>query len=136
VIIIDTSALSLAFRRRTPGEEETAVAYELKRLIEEDAPLAIPGIVLQELLSGVKGRDDVRRIDDALGAFALLLANRKTHVRAAEIANSCRQRGIAASAIDCLIAAHAILANGSLFTVDDDFRRMSSCCGLRLHVVP
>jgi len=54
VIVLDTSALSVVFRRSRP--DETAVpapALVLKRLIAEDVPMAVPGIVLQELLSGV-----------------------------------------------------------------------------------
>ena len=132
MIVLDTSILSLAFRRREQHVEASPVA-ELRNLIARDTPMAIPGIVLQELLSGVRTRDRLRLLDQALGSFPLLLATRKTHVRAAEVANACRSKGIAVTSDDCLIAAHAILSNAALFTVDRDFERIASHCGLRLH---
>jgi hypothetical protein len=47
MILLDTSVLSLAFRRRRVGEPEPQVAATLRRLVTEDAPVGVPGIVLQ-----------------------------------------------------------------------------------------
>jgi len=94
--------------------------------------MGIPGVVLQELLSGVREDTEVRRLDRGLEPFPLLLASRNDHVTAAMIQNICRRRGIVTSTIDCLIAAQTMTSRAVLFTLDEDFRRMARHCALRL----
>src|SRR5207244_1626543 len=53
VILVDTSVWSLTFRRRS-RPTIPPVAALVHELILDDAPLVVPGIVLQELLSGVR----------------------------------------------------------------------------------
>jgi predicted nucleic acid-binding protein len=132
VILLDTSVLSLAFRRRgREGSEPEAVA-SLQRLIEEDAELAVPGIVVQELLSGLRTESEFARLEDRLSGFPVLLADEETHRSAARLANACRAAGIAASTVDCLIAAQALASGAALFTLDQDFSRMTRCAPLEL----
>jgi predicted nucleic acid-binding protein len=106
---------------------------ELTRLIEEDSPLAIPGIVFQELLSGVRTTDEFRRLEGLLEGFPLLEATRADHRAAAQISNSSRRKGIAAATVDCLIAAQCIGVAGQLFTLDRDFEALAPHCDLKLH---
>ncbi len=68
--------------------------------------------------------------------YALIPATREQHVEAANISNVCRKAGVSAATIDCLIAAQCILLNGELLTLDDDFKRISGCCGLRIYPIP
>ena len=99
VIVLDTSILSLAFRRRRrETDEEPLPLAALRKLIADDAPLAVPGIVLQELLSGVAG--DSFANSRRNGRFPLLLAGETFHVRAAQISNACRHHGVACSTIE------------------------------------
>jgi predicted nucleic acid-binding protein len=136
MILLDTSVLSLAFRRRRVGEPEPRVATTLRRLVAEDAPLIVPGIVLQELLSGVRTAREFDRLKATLEGFPLVMAERDDHVAAARIANVCARRGVSASTVDCLIAALAISRKAALFTWDTDFIRMAPHCGLTLLMVP
>jgi predicted nucleic acid-binding protein len=131
VILLDTSVLSLAYRRRSPDVAHLAVST-LTRMIEEDWPLAIPGIVLQEILSGLRAPEALERLKASLEGFQIQLATAEDHVRAAGIANACRRSEIAASTVDCLIASQAIGTGSRLFTLDEDFGRISSCCELAL----
>jgi predicted nucleic acid-binding protein len=132
LIVLDTSVLSAAFRKREKLEEESDVATLLKRLVRQDVPLAIPGIVLQELLSGVRTSDQVERLQAVVEGFPVLTAERDHHVFAARVSNACRRAGVSATTIDCLIAAQTIVARGSLLTLDRDFGRMAPHCGLEL----
>jgi predicted nucleic acid-binding protein len=136
MIVLDTSVLSLAYRPSRPPTRDDVIKTYFAKLLDEEAPLAIPGIVLQEVLSGVKGATDYRRLDDLLSGFPLLLANRGTHSRAAVLRNQCRTKGISTSTVDCLIAAHAIEAEGELLTADHDFRHIARHTDLELHPVP
>ena len=130
MIVLDTSVLSLAFRRRT--ELSTPPVLRLRRLIEQDAPLAIPGIVVQELLSGVRSDGEFTRLAGLLAPFSTLLAGTREHQDAARISNACRRRGISPSVADCLVAAQTITAEGTLLTTDGDFAVLSRHCSLRL----
>jgi hypothetical protein len=133
VIVLDTSILSLAFRRRRPetGDEPPPLAA-LRKLIADDAPLAVPGVVLQELLSGVRSGEQFRKLQGAMAGFPLLLADETHHVRAAQISNVCRRHGVACSTIDALIAAQVIESGGVLFTTDADFQRITAHSPLKL----
>ena len=132
MIVVDTSVLSLAYRRGRTSVAPGPHVKRFARLVATDELVAIPGIVLQELLSGVRTEAAFRRLDDAMGGFPLLLATRATHVRAARIRSQCRARGIAASTVDCLIAGHALEADAALLTADADFGHIAIVCGLEL----
>jgi predicted nucleic acid-binding protein len=136
LIVLDTSVLSAALRKREKVEEESDVATLLKRLVRQDVPLAIPGIVLQELLSGVRTSDQFERLQAVAEGFPVLTAERDHHVFAARVSNACRRAGVAATTIDCLIAAQAIVARGRLLTLDRDFGLMAPHCGLELFPHP
>jgi hypothetical protein len=132
MILLDTSVLSLAFRRRRPGEPEPQVMAALRRLVAEDAPVSVPGIVLQELLSGVRTAQEFDRLKAIMEGFPLVMARREDHVAAARIANACARKGVPAATVDCLVAALAISRMAALFTLDTDFSRMAPHCGLTL----
>ena len=132
MILLDTSVLSAAFRRRRRGEEEPAAAAALRRLVREDVPVGLPGIVLQELLSGVRTPQEFDRLQTILDGFPLVEARQEDHVAAARIANACARKGVPTSAVDCLIAALAVSRKATLFTLDIDFARMAPHCGVRL----
>jgi len=132
VILLDTSVLSLVFRRRGSREPEPHLVEAVRRMLREDVPLTVPGIVLQEVLSGVRTDAQFLRLKSLLEAFPILVAERHHHVRAARIANACRRKGVAVSAVDCLISALATEHDAPLLTTDEDFFRMAPHCGLTL----
>ena len=129
MIVVDTSVLSHAFRR---ARSLSPIAVHLHQLIADDTPIALPGIVLQEILSGLREETQFNRMRKALAGFPLLLATRAEHLSAARIANTCRRHGVATTAPDCLIAAQAIHREARLWTTDEDFLRVAGHCALRL----
>jgi len=130
--LVDTSVLSLAFRRRVKTSPELPLVQTFRRLVQEDRPVAVPGIVLQELLSGVRTANEFDRLQDLMEGFPQILATHENHVGAARISNTCRQAGITVSTVDCLIAAMAIETKSQLLTGDEDFELLAPHCGLRL----
>jgi predicted nucleic acid-binding protein len=108
----------------------------VKKLTLEKHKLAVPGIVLQELLSGIKDPAQGERIRELMEGYPLILAIKEHHIEAASISNLCKKSGISAATIDCLITAQCIMINGTLLTLDEDFIRISKCCGLRLYPIP
>lgn len=132
MMVVDTSVLSLAFRRRTRGVVEAPIVEAFRRMVEEDLPVAIPGIVLQELLSGVRTGTEFERLQEVMRGFPVLLATEAHHATAARISNKCRRSGLSVSVVDCLIAATALELNAQLLTTDEDFARMAAIFDLRL----
>lgn len=127
----------MAFRRcGWPKGVTPGVVKLLQKLTREKQQVAMPGVVLQELLSGVKDPAQGKRIKELMEGYPLILATKEQHVEAANISNGCRKAGVSASTVDCLIAAQCILLNGVLLTLDDDFKRISGCCGLRIYPIP
>ena len=133
MIVLDTSLLSSVLRRRKRGASEDAAAVRLRELIVADQPMLVPGIVYQEILSGVPTEDQFLSLDSDLRGFPLALATREHHSEAARITNVCRSKGVQVGTADAIVAATAILARGALFTLDEDFRRVAQHCSLSLY---
>jgi len=136
VILVDTSVLSMAFRRKVKTVPEPALVLIFRRLVTEDQPVIVPGIVLQELLSGVRSAEEFERLRDLMEGFPRAFATQESHVSAAKISNTCRQAGVIVSTVDCLIAAMTIECKSQLLTGDDDFLMMAPHCGLQLFESP
>jgi predicted nucleic acid-binding protein len=137
LIVVDTSLWSLAFRRRSwPKGIKPRIVQLLEKLTRDKQRIVVPGIVIQELLSGVKEPSQAERLLRIMEGYPILLATQEHHIEAANISNVCRKAGISASTIDCLIAAQCILENGILMTLDDDFSQMAKHCSLRLYPIP
>jgi predicted nucleic acid-binding protein len=133
VIAVDTSVLSLAVRRPARGAyREHPAAVRLRRAVEEGLPVVVPGICLQEILSGVRDTKQFERLASLMAPYPILVATRADHVAAARIANACRAAGIAASTVDSLIAALATRHRARLLTTDNDFERIRPYCALGL----
>jgi predicted nucleic acid-binding protein len=122
MILFDTSVLSLIFRRAQP---ESTVAEAYRKLMHERAAVAIPGIVLQEILSGVRSSKQFDLLIHSLLGFDIWLASARDHIEAAILANRCRENGIVCSIPDALIATLAIDGKADLFTTDADFGRIA-----------
>ena len=133
MILLDTSVLSRAFRRRSPGAEERRVRAVVEDLLDGEVPLGLPGIVLQEVLTGIRSDTQFAALEERLVAsFNFVSAGADDHVEAARLANRCRAAGLSASGPDCLIAALAIAGSHELFAMDDDFRAIAKHAPLKL----
>lgn len=131
MIVVDTTVWSLVLRRRRPVRTHPA-ARALQQAIEDDQTILVPGIVLQELLAGIRETAQARRLRATLDGFILMLASRDEHVSAAHIHTACARRGVTAATVDCLIAAQTIGHEARLLTTDTDFNRIAENCDLKL----
>jgi predicted nucleic acid-binding protein len=133
VILLDTSVLSAALRRRRSGETEARLTARVAEMLASDVPVAIPGICLQEVLSGIAEPAQHDRVLAAVRAsFTVALATEGDHLKAADVANLAARKGIAVSTPDALIAAQTINRRARLFTTDADFEPLVKLAGLRL----
>ncbi len=131
-IFVDTSVWSLALRRDAPTDH-AAVAL-LREALLDGTTVVISGIVLQELLQGFHGPKDRARILERLRVLPLLEPERDTYVRAAQLRNTCRRRGVQLGTIDALIAQLCIEHDLALLTVDKDFEHAARFVPLQLAI--
>ena len=128
MILVDTSVW-IDFLSPSPSPAGT----ELRRMIADAEPFALSGIVITEILQGLKR--DVGRIEHYLSQWEMLEPTGfATYREAASIFRSARAKGIAVTTTDALIAAIASEHSASLFTLDKDFARIAGVVHLSLHV--
>jgi predicted nucleic acid-binding protein len=128
MIAVDTSAWIELFRATGSPIHRT-----LKRLIEEDAELAVTEVIVMEVLSGARSPSHVNDLRNGLLAFPVLPLNGLAGFEeAAEIYRACRLAGEVVPHPDCLVAAPTIRANATILSADRDFETLARHTALRL----
>jgi predicted nucleic acid-binding protein len=129
-ILIDTSIWSLALRRQSGVVNPESVM--LRTLIEQGEDIHLLGIILQEVLQGIKNPKDFHVLKDHLDAFPLIALAREDYIKAAELKNRLIKKGKQISTIDALIASASISYSCYLFTTDKDFEHIAQHSSLKL----
>lgn len=129
-VVVDTSVWSLALRRRSQGA--SASVEKLSRLIHDGESIFLLGIILQELLQGLRAQKDFNRLREHLAAFPLIDPKREDYIEAARLRNRCAAKGVQAGTIDFLIAAVCLRYQCMLLTTDNDFTAIARCVPLKL----
>jgi predicted nucleic acid-binding protein len=130
LILVDTSVW-IDFFSSSPGR----AGGELRRMIEEAEPFALTGVIVTEILQGL--RRDVRRIEHYLSLWEMLEPGGfSTYREASAISRLARSKGISLTTIETLIAAISLEHHASLFTLDKDFSHIARITPLRLHAPP
>lgn len=134
-VLVDTSVWFLSLRRRALdlNEAERRIADELAELVKEGRAELV-GFIRQELLSGIRSREQFEKLRHRLRAFADEPISIEDYERAAQANNECRGIGISGSAVDFLICAISLQRGWSIFTADADFINYSKVLPLDLHV--
>jgi predicted nucleic acid-binding protein len=109
--------------------------FKLRSLLEQDEDIFLTGIVLTEILQGIRDEELNKRTEEYLLAFPLVHARDiATYLHAAELYRTCARRGLTVrKTIDCIIAAIAIENSLALFHNDRDFVAIEACCGLKTY---
>jgi predicted nucleic acid-binding protein len=128
VILVDTSVWVDFFN----GVDSTEAFY-LQACIADAGPLIIPGVVLTEILQGLRNDSDVERVTRVLSAFDLAPELEGVDYRAAAaIYRTCRGKGFTIrSTIDCLLAQLCLRHSYDLLAKDRDFDAIARVFPLR-----
>ncbi len=118
-VLADTPIWSAAFRRAEG--KTTPLRTELEWLVAHGA-VAIMGSIRQELLSGIRDRNQFEQVRAALRNFPDLNLESADFETAAEYFNLCRSKGVQGSLTDFLICAVAARRQLEIFTTDGDFQ--------------
>lgn len=131
-VLIDTTVWSIALRKNKHSQEEETTVLSLTELIHEGRAKII-GPIRQEILSGIASKTSFDKLHAALSAFPDLEIYSDDYIRAAQMYNHCRKKGIQGSHIDFLICSIAEKHHMSIFTLDHDFINYSKFLPLILY---
>jgi len=131
-MIVDTSVW-IDFFNGQPSSH----AQRLARAIEDNEPIGLPGLVLTEILLGLKNDAQAKRIAQLLEAFSdTPEPSRSDHIAAAALYRACRAKGLTIrSTIDCVIAQLCLRDGQALLAKDRDFDRIAEKTGLKLVLI-
>jgi len=130
MVLVDTTVWIDFFADRSEPHVAT-----LEKLIENEEDLCLCGIILAEVLQGIRSEQDYTKTKDYLDDLVFLPMQQATFIRAAEVYRSLRKCGVTIrKPVDCMIASVAIEHDIPLLHNDRDFDYMAKYSNLRVCV--
>jgi predicted nucleic acid-binding protein len=127
VILVDSSVWIDYLTGGTSVEAEM-----LENLISAPNEACLCGIILQEVLQGIRDSSEFRRVRVALARFPFVEMGKETFIRAANVYRVLRRKGVKIPSGDATIAAVALQNNLALLTRDRHFEKIAGCEPLAL----
>jgi len=124
-VIVDTSVLIDFLKGENPVSNTVARLLEKKRIV-------ITGIIIAELLQGIKNPKEENIISELLTGLTILEANTALWIQAGKLSAALRRKGVSLPLTDVAVAALAIENNLSVFTLDKHFEQIP---GVRIYKV-
>jgi predicted nucleic acid-binding protein len=127
IVIVDTTVWVDFFADRS----KLHVAA-LESSIKQKDDICICGIILTEILQGIRKEKDYKKTKELLDKLIFLPMAHASYIKAAEIYRSLRRKGITIrKPLDCMIASVAIEHDIPLLHNDKDFDLIEKHCGLK-----
>jgi len=103
----------------------------LEQLISDREDIYLCGIILTEILQGIKNSKEYHQIEKSLRPILFVDMTQSTFILAANIYRKLRTQGVTIrKTADCMIAAVAIENGLTLLHNDKDFNPIEKYCGL------
>jgi len=121
MVLVDTSVWIDFFRG-----VDSLQADRLAILLETEQDLCICGLVLTEILQGVRSDTQFKKVERYLNELIYLPTTRAAYLTAAKLFRSARAKGVTIrNSLDCVIAACAIENRVPVLHKDRDFERIA-----------
>jgi predicted nucleic acid-binding protein len=129
MILVDTS-IWIDFLRG----ENTAERHMLHELIEDEEDISITGVILAEILQGIKEEKMFNTTRNFLLEFPIYEPQSiLTYTDATRIYRECRKKGkVLRSTVDCIIAAICLENDFNIFHKDRDYDIIREYAGLKV----
>ena len=128
MVLVDTTVWIDFFRGNSAPHVNT-----LEKLISDDEDICICGVILTEVLQGIKFDRDFFRTKNFFEALIYLPMSRDTFLQSSKLYRALRKRGATIrKPIDCMIASVAIERDLSLLHNDRDFFWIANHSRLRI----
>ena len=117
IVLVDTSVWIDHFRG-----VETPESAHLARLLDEEEDLCICGLILTEILQGIRSDTQYGKTERSLAGLIYLPTARDAYLTAAKLYRNARRSGITIRrSLDCVIAGCAIENRVPILHKDRDF---------------
>ena len=128
MVLIDTTVWVDFF-----GDRPLPHVTALQEMIEDDQDLCVCGVILTEVLQGIRSDVDYRKTKDYFESLILMPMRKATFERSASLYRSLRKKGVTIrKPIDCMIASVAIEHDLPLLHNDRDFDQIAKHSKLKL----
>ena len=127
MVLVDTSIWIDFFQHPVSPQ-----AARLEDLVREHNRAVLCGIILQEVLQGIRDNKSHAATKERLTKFPYLDMSKEIHLAAASLYRSLRAKGITVPSADTSIAALAIFNDIPLYTKDDHFSIIAKHAKLEL----
>jgi predicted nucleic acid-binding protein len=114
-------------------DRQSPLAAGVAELLATPGCAATTGVILQEVLQGVRSPRQVAQVAALLGGVAYLPASREVHARAAALYRSLRMRGLTVHTVDVLVAQVALDHGAAVWSLDRHLADIASRTKLRLY---
>jgi len=128
VVLIDTSVWIDYFQTA-----ESSHASALQFLIRDNNRAMICGIILQEVLQGIRDEKSYTLTKDRLSRLPYLEIDKDTYVYASSLYRILRTKGITVPPVDVTLAGLAVQRDIPLYTRDEHFKAIAKHSGLKLY---
>jgi len=129
MVLVDTTVWIDFFAARSSGH-----VVALENLIRNREDICTCGIVLTEVLQGIRKDSEFKKTRDLFNNLLFLPMPYPVFLKAAEIYRGLRRKGITIrKSVDCMIASVAIENDIPLLHNDKDFEAMEKHCGLKCY---
>lgn len=127
MVLIDTSVWIDFFQA-----SESSHALALESLIRNNNRAIICGIILQEILQGIRDDRSYSHAKDRLSRLPYLEIDKETYIYASSLYRILRAKGITVPPVDVTIAGLAVQRDIPLYTRDEHFKAIAKHSGLKL----
>ena len=114
-VMVDTSVWVEFFNR--PGNK---IAHHVKILLERDK-VCLAGVVLTEILQGVKGPEERKTLTETLSILPFIETDREDWIAAGWRLNELRAQGVTVPVTDAILAQLCLRYGIEIFTLDKHF---------------
>ncbi|MDD2501765.1 MAG: PIN domain nuclease [Geobacter sp.] len=128
MVLVDTSIWIDFFQA-----PDSPTAEALATLITGHNQVVLCGVVLQEVLQGIRGQRNFELVHERLTKFPFVDADKETWLQAANLYRNLRTKGITIPTTDATIAALTMQHNLLLFSRDRHFEAIAADTALRLY---
>ncbi len=127
MVLIDTSVWIDFFQA-----SESSHAAALESLIRDNNRAMICGIILQEVLQGIRDNTSYTLTKDRLSRLPYLEIDKETYLYASSLYRILRVKGITVPPVDVTLAGLAVQRGIPLYTRDEHFKAIAKHSGLKL----
>jgi predicted nucleic acid-binding protein len=129
MVLVDTSVWADFFN----GVENQQSLSLLQLLGQGEEDVFYTGLVLQEVLQGIRKKSQRQSIRRDFEDFIFIEPSQETHVEAAEVFTNCRGKGITVrKSVDCVLASLAMEYDLEILHRDKDFDYIAKVYPLRV----